>query len=361
MNKKPINETQDYMTEIRDFIKVSRENNVSDARILDNIEKFDIPQERTEELFLLLEEFGIKIEEDDSSTTKTKVDDENTSINSLQGYLREIGKIPLLTQQEEITLAKKVVEGDKFAKDEMVNHNLKLVVSIAKKYHASQMDINDLIQEGSLGLMKAVEKFDYTKGFKFSTYATWWIRQSITRAISDQSKTIRLPVHMVETINKMTRIKVRLANKLNREPEIEEIAKEMGMEPKKIKEIMDYELDPVSLETPIGNEGDSFLSDFVEDPSSVTAQSLIEKKELTDRIEEMLDTLSARESDVLKRRFGIGYTKTYTLEEIGNIYGITRERIRQIEARAIKRLQNPNIKSILYGYTDDYDIENPYV
>ena len=358
MKQESIKQPFDCIDEIRDFIKVSKENNHSDSKILDDIDKFDIPQEKTEDLFLVLEEFGIKIEEDDSQTTK--LDEENTAINALQVYLREIGKMPLLTHEEEIDLAKKILEGNEAAKEKMINYNLKLVVSIARRYHASQMSIDDLIQEGSIGLMKAVGKFDYTKGFKFSTYATWWIRQSITRAISDQSKTIRLPVHMVETINRMSRIKARLSNELNREPELEEIAKEMNLSPKRIREIMDYELEPVSLETPIGDEGDSHLSDFVEDISFMPAQQIIEKNELIDRIEEMLDTLSARECDVLKRRFGIGYNRTYTLEEIGNKYGITRERIRQIEARAIRRLQEPGAKSILYGYTDDYNIEDPY-
>lgn len=365
MNKESIlTSNYDCIKEIREFIKLSKENNHSDSKILDDIEKFDIPQNRMEELFCVLDEFGIQLseDEDDSSSKKSQKNSEDdcTAINSLQLYLKQIGNMPLLTHEEEIELSKRILEGDSYAREKMINHNLKLVVSIARKYHSSTMSLDDLIQEGSMGLMKAIEKYDYTKGFKFSTYATWWIRQSITRAISDQSRTIRLPVHMMDTINRMGRIKSNLSNQLNREPEIEEIAKEMDISPKKVKEIMDYGLDPVSLATPIGDTGENNLSDFIEDDKFVSAQELVEKQELSNRILEMLDTLSSREGDVLKRRFGIGYNRTFTLEEIGNFYGITRERVRQIEARAIKRLKEDDKKSILYGYVDDYDIKNPY-
>lgn len=349
----------DCMKEIQNFIATSKENGHSNEKILDDIEKFDIPQEKQEELFCILDKYDIKIDDDDNSGKKASKEDECGDINSLQLYLKSIGNIPLLTAEEEIELAKRIQEGDETAKEKMVKHNLKLVVSIARRYHSPTMTLDDLIQEGSIGLMKAIEKYDYTKGFRFSTYATWWIRQAVTRAISDQSRTIRLPVHMMETINKMGRVKSKLSNELDREPEIEEIAKAMDLTPKRVKEIMDYGLDPVSLETPIGDEGESFLSDFIEDETFESAQEKIEKEELSNRIIEMLDTLSTRESTVLKMRFGIGYSRTYTLEEIGKKYNITRERIRQIEARAIRRLQEDKNKSIIYGYTDDYDIKNP--
>lgn len=351
------------MDDIREFIMMSKKSGHSNSRILDDIEKFDIPQDRMNDLFCILDECGVKIDEEDDSNTSKKMkditEDNYEAINSLQLYLKEIGSIPLLTHEEEISLAKRIENGDSYAKEQMVNHNLKLVVSIARKYHTTTMTLDDLIQEGSIGLMKAVEKFDYTKGFKFSTYATWWIRQAVTRAISDQARTIRLPVHMMETINKMSKVKCKLANELNREPEINEIAKAMDMTPKRVKEIMDYGLDPVSLETPIGEEGESSLSDFVEDEKFVSAQEQLEQNELSERIIEMLESLPSRECDVIKRRFGIGYNQVFTLEEIGNMYGITRERIRQIEARAIKRLQEDKNKAYLHGYVDEYDIKNP--
>lgn len=358
----------DYMDEVREFIRTSKQSGHSNSKILDDITKFDIPQDKTEEVFKILEEYGVQEDdnvetgEDDTYKTKRVSSDDMEAVNSLQLYLRNIGKIPLLTHEEEIALSKRILEGDEYAKEEMVNHNLRLVVSIARKYHSSTMTLDDLIQEGSIGLMKAIDKFDYTKGFKFSTYATWWIRQSVTRAIADQSRTIRLPVHMMETINKMGRIKSRLSNELNRDPEVEEIAAEMGITPKKVKEIMEYGLDPVSLETPIGDDGESNLCDFVEDEKFESAQAILEKEELSTRILDMLNTLSTRECDVLKMRFGLGEykNKTYTLEQIGLKYKITRERIRQIESRAIKRLKQDDKKQILYGYLEDYDISNPY-
>lgn len=361
---------RDEMDEIREFIRNSKNNGHSNNKILDDISKIDIPQDKTEKLFKILEEFGVQ-EEDQSNeiieevvekkASKKSSRDDDFSVNSLQLFLKEIGQVPLLTHDEEIVLAKKILEGDEWAREEMVRHNLRLVVSIARKYHSTSMTLDDLIQEGSIGLMKAIEKFDYTKGFKFSTYATWWIRQSVTRAIADQSRTIRLPVHMMETINKMGKIKTKLANELGRDPEPEEIAKEMGLTAKRVKEIIDYGLEPVSLTTPVGDDGESNLSDFIEDEKFEQAQDVLEKKELSDRILEMLDTLSSRECDVLMMRYGLGqYTnKTYTLEEIGNKYNITRERIRQIESRAIKRLREDGRKQILYGYLDDYEINNP--
>lgn len=358
---------KDDMEEIREFIRSSQRSGHSNNKILDDISKFDIPQDKTEKLFKILEEMGVQEEDTSVDTdsiekrTKKSIKDEDYSVNSLQLFLKDIGKSPLLTHEEEIALAKRILEGDELARQEMVQKNLRLVVSIARKYHSTSMTLDDLIQEGSIGLMKAIEKFDYTKGFKFSTYATWWIRQSVTRAIADQSRTIRLPVHMMETINKMGRIKAKLANSLGRDPEAEEIAKEMGITAKRVKEILDYGLDPVSLETPVGDDGESNLCDFVEDEKFEQAQDVLEKQELSERIIEMLNTLSSRECDVLMMRYGLGpYTnKTFTLEEIGKKYNITRERIRQIESRAIKRLKEEGRKSILYGYLDDYDIADP--
>lgn len=361
--------TKDVMDELKIFILNSKEAGRSNNKILDDISKLEIPQEYTERLFKMLEELGIQEEDVEQEEkipepvkkTRTSSRGEDVAINSLQLFLKEIGQVPLLTHEEEIELAKKILEGDEWAREKMVRHNLRLVVSIARKYHSSTMTLDDLIQEGSIGLMKAIEKFDYTKGFKFSTYATWWIRQSVTRAIADQSRTIRLPVHMMETINKMGRIITKLSNELNRDPEAYEIAKEMGVTEKRVKEIMDYGLEPVSLETPIGDDGESNLSDFVEDEKFESAQDVLEKKELSERIIEMLQTLSSRECDVLMMRYGLGpyVNQTHTLEDIGNKYHITRERIRQIESRAIKRLREDDRKQILFGYLDEYNIEDP--
>ena len=352
----------DYVEQVRNFIELSRENHQSDSTIMDTIMKMEIPEEKMEDIIFLIDKYEIR--EDDlipDKTSRKSDEDGIDSINCLQSYLKEIGAIRLLTREEEIELAKKAENGDVEARNKMVEHNLKLVVSIARRYHSSTMTLDDLIQEGNIGLMKALEKYDYRLGYKFSTYATWWIRQSVTRAISDQSRTIRIPVHMVETINKLNKAKIKLSNELNREPTLEELSKELGIPVRKIKEISEYGISPVSLDTPIGEDGESNLSDFIEDDKFENAQEKLEKEELANRVVEMLDTLSARESNVLKMRYGIGYSRSYTLEEIGNKYGITRERIRQIEARAMKRLKEDNKQSILYGYTDDYDIKNPYI
>ena len=265
-------------------------------------------------------------------------------------YLREIGRIPLLSYDEELELAKKVLEGDEEAKQKLAESNLRLVVSIAKKYVGRGMLFLDLIQEGNMGLIKAVEKFDYTKGYKFSTYATWWIRQAITRAIADQARTIRIPVHMVETINKLIRTSRHLLQQLGREPTPEEIAEEMEIPVERVMEIQKIAQDPVSLETPIGEEDDSHLGDFIQDDDSPAPQDAAAYTLLKEQLEEVMKTLTPREAKVLKLRFGLEDGKSRTLEEVGKEFQVTRERIRQIEAKALRKLRHPSRSKKLKDY-----------
>ena len=274
--------------------------------------------------------------------------------DSVKMYLKEIGKYDLLKPEEEPILAKKILEGDEEAKERLINCNLRLVVNIAKHYVGRGMQFLDLIQEGNLGLMKAVDKFDYTKGYKFSTYATWWIRQAITRAIADQARTIRIPVHMVETINKMTRIQRQLIQDLGREPTAEEISEAMGGEltPKRIREIQRIALEPVSLETPIGEEDDSHLGDFIEDKESESPVDYTTRQLLKEELYSILKDLSEREERVIRLRYGLDDNCPKTLEEVGKIFGVTRERIRQIEAKAIKKLRHPTRSKRLGDYKD---------
>lgn len=267
-------------------------------------------------------------------------------------YLKEIGKIPLLKPHEEVELAKRMLEGDEIAKQRLVEANLRLVVSIAKRYVGRGMLFLDLIQEGNLGLIKAVEKFDYERGFKFSTYATWWIRQAITRAIADQARTIRIPVHMVETINKLIRVSRQLLQELGRDPKPEEIAKEMDMSEEKVREIMKIAQDPVSLETPIGEEEDSHLGDFIPDEDALAPAEAAAYSLLKDQIEEVLGSLNEREQKVLKLRFGLEDGRARTLEEVGKEFDVTRERIRQIEAKALRKLRHPSRSKKLRDYLD---------
>ena len=257
-------------------------------------------------------------------------------------YLKEIGRVPLLTADEEVSLALKIEQGDQEAKQRLAEANLRLVVSIAKRYVGRGMQFLDLIQEGNMGLMKAVEKFDYRKGFKFSTYATWWIRQAITRAIADQARTIRIPVHMVETINKLIRIQRQLLQELGKEPTPEQIAEKMEMPTEKVREILKIAQEPVSLETPIGEEDDSHLGDFIEDQEATSPAEHAAYELLKEQLEDVLDTLTDREENVLRLRFGIDDGRTRTLEEVGKVFGVTRERIRQIEAKALRKLRHPS-------------------
>ena len=257
-------------------------------------------------------------------------------------YLKEIGRVSLLTADEEVALALKIEQGDQEAKQRLAEANLRLVVSIAKRYVGRGMQFLDLIQEGNMGLMKAVEKFDYRKGFKFSTYATWWIRQAITRAIADQARTIRIPVHMVETINKLIRIQRQLLQDLGREPTPEEIGAEMDMPTEKVREILKIAQEPVSLETPIGEEDDSHLGDFIEDQDATSPEDHASYELLKEQLESVLDTLTDREENVLRLRFGLDDGRTRTLEEVGKVFGVTRERIRQIEAKALRKLRHPS-------------------
>ncbi len=281
--------------------------------------------------------------------------DSGTKINDpVKMYLKEIGKVPLLESDKEIELAKRILEGDEVAKQELISSNLRLVVSIAKHFLGRGMQFLDLIQEGNIGLIKAVEKFDYTKGFKFSTYATWWIRQAITRAIADQARTIRIPVHMVETINKMTRIQRQMTQDLGREPTAEEIAEKMDgdMTPEKVRQIQRINLEPVSLETPIGEEDDSHLGDFIEDKEVITPNEYASNELLKNELQKILNDLTPREAKVLKLRYGLDDGRPHTLEEVGKEFNVTRERIRQIEAKALRKLRHPSRSKKLGDYRD---------
>ncbi len=325
----------------------------------------DINADQIDKVFDAFEEMGVDVlkeeEEPDiedlQEVEELKLDEVN--LNNFDGvnvndpvrmYLREIGKIPLLTYEEELELAKKVLEGDEESKQKLAESNLRLVVSIAKKYVGRGMLFLDLIQEGNMGLIKAVEKFDYTKGFKFSTYATWWIRQAITRAIADQARTIRIPVHMVETINKLIRTSRHLLQQLGREPAPEEIAEEMEIPVEKVMEIQKIAQDPVSLETPIGEEDDSHLGDFIQDEDSPAPQDSAAYTLLKEQLEEVMNTLTPREAKVLKLRFGLEDGKARTLEEVGREFMVTRERIRQIEAKALRKLRHPSRSKKLKDY-----------
>ncbi|TQR46169.1 RNA polymerase sigma factor RpoD [Paenibacillus popilliae] len=275
-----------------------------------------------------------------------KIDD------SVRMYLKGIGRVGLLSTEEEVVLAKRIVEGDEEAKKMLTEANLRLVVSIARRYAGRGMSLLDLIQEGNMGLIKAVDKFDYTKGFKFSTYATWWIRQAITRAIADQARTIRIPVHMIETINKLVRVSRQLVQELGREPEVEEIAKEMELSVEKVREIMKISQDPISLETPIGEEHDTKLGDFIEDQDAQSPVESAAYESLKTQLGDVLDTLTEREENVLRLRFGLDDGRTRTLEEVGQVFGVTRERIRQIEAKALRKLRHPSRSKRLKDYIE---------
>lgn len=330
--------------------------------IMEKLSPFEQDPEQMDEFFEQLSDTGIDVTGDsDEELSRRRQGDEDSGeqdefnydddlslppgikINDpVRMYLKEIGRVPLLSANEEIELAQRIENGDEEAKRRLAEANLRLVVSIAKRYVGRGMLFLDLIQEGNMGLIKAVEKFDYSKGFKFSTYATWWIRQAITRAIADQARTIRIPVHMVETINKLIRVSRQLLQELGREPAPEEIAAEMELSVEKVREIMKIAQEPVSLETPIGEEDDSHLGDFIEDQEAMAPADAAAYELLKEQLEDVLDTLTEREENVLRLRFGLDDGRTRTLEEVGKVFGVTRERIRQIEAKALRKLRHPS-------------------
>lgn len=329
--------------------------------IAERLSSYELDSDQMDEFYEFLGDQGVEIvgdsedaEEDPAVKELAKESDEEFDLNDLsvppgvkindpvRMYLKEIGRVDLLSAEEEINLATRIEQGDEEAKRRLAEANLRLVVSIAKRYVGRGMLFLDLIQEGNMGLIKAVEKFDYRKGFKFSTYATWWIRQAITRAIADQARTIRIPVHMVETINKLIRVQRQLLQDLGREPTPEEIAEDMDLTPEKVREILKIAQEPVSLETPIGEEDDSHLGDFIEDQDATSPSEHAAYELLKEQLEDVLDTLTDREENVLRLRFGLDDGRTRTLEEVGKVFGVTRERIRQIEAKALRKLRHPS-------------------
>ena len=358
--KKEENKTNNLFEEKKQqLIKKGKENGFITYEILANdLKGIDLDSEELDNLYDALVSAGIEIvAEDDIGSDESNVTGgedledilkdstiakELTVNDPVRMYLKEIGKISLLSLEEETKLSERIVNGDEEAKNILAESNLRLVVSIAKRYVGRGMLFLDLIQEGNIGLMKAVEKFDSNKGYKFSTYATWWIRQAITRAIADQARTIRVPVHMVETINKLSRCQRQLTLELNREPTDEELSKKMGISPDKIREVLKIAQDPVSLETPIGEEDDSHLGDFVKDERSMSPEEYTLHEMLKDEISDVLLTLTEREEQVLRLRFGLDDGSCKTLEEVGQMFGVTRERIRQIEAKALRKLRHPS-------------------
>ncbi|ASF39936.1 RNA polymerase sigma factor RpoD [Halobacillus halophilus] len=324
--------------------------------VAEKLSSFELDSDQMDEFYEHLNEQGVEVIGDSETDPSMKQLDkeEEFDLNDLsvppgvkindpvRMYLKEIGRVNLLSAKDEITLAQRIENGNEEAKRDLAEANLRLVVSIAKRYVGRGMLFLDLIQEGNMGLIKAVEKFDYRKGYKFSTYATWWIRQAITRAIADQARTIRIPVHMVETINKLIRVQRQLLQDLGREPTPEEIAQDMELTPDKVREILKIAQEPVSLETPIGEEDDSHLGDFIEDQEATSPSDHAAYELLKEQLEDVLDTLTDREENVLRLRFGLDDGRTRTLEEVGKVFGVTRERIRQIEAKALRKLRHPS-------------------
>ncbi|CAH1209154.1 MULTISPECIES: RNA polymerase sigma factor RpoD [Paenibacillus] len=356
-------ETEMTLDQVKDQLieQGKKRSSLNYKEIIEKLSPFDQDPEQMDEFYEQLSDLGIDVVNENNEEVRPgeegegrDSDDEfhfdddlslppGIKINDpVRMYLKEIGRVPLLSADDEIELANRIEQGDEEAKRRLAEANLRLVVSIAKRYVGRGMLFLDLIQEGNMGLIKAVEKFDYKKGFKFSTYATWWIRQAITRAIADQARTIRIPVHMVETINKLIRVSRQLLQELGREPTPEEIAAEMDLSVEKVREITKIAQEPVSLETPIGEEDDSHLGDFIEDQEALAPADAAAYELLKEQLEDVLDTLTEREENVLRLRFGLDDGRTRTLEEVGKVFGVTRERIRQIEAKALRKLRHPS-------------------
>lgn len=346
------------ITRLRELIQIGKKKKgvLEYKEIMDYLGDVDLDSDRIDKIYEFFEAKGIDVlntieaeEEIEKDLDLTLPEGINID-DPVRMYLKEIGKVPLLSADEEIELARRMENGDEYAKKKLAEANLRLVVSIAKRYVGRGMLFLDLIQEGNLGLIKAVEKFDYEKGFKFSTYATWWIRQAITRAIADQARTIRIPVHMVETINKLIRISRQLLQEYGREPTAEELAVEMQMPEEKVREIMKIAQEPVSLETPIGEEEDSHLGDFIVDTTATSPSDSAEAKMLREQLLQVLNTLTPRENEVLRKRYGLDDNRPKTLEEVGREFNVTRERIRQIEAKALRKLRHPSRTKKLKDY-----------
>lgn len=356
---KEVKEKVDKMVLVKRLIdKGKKSGSLTYKEIMDELDEIELNPEQIEKIYEVLESMGIEviseIEQDDEEEEELDLSvPEGIAIDDpVRMYLKEIGKVPLLSSEDEIELAKKIEEGSNYAKKKLAEANLRLVVSIAKRYVGRGMLFLDLIQEGNLGLIKAVEKFDYRKGYKFSTYATWWIRQAITRAIADQARTIRIPVHMVETINKLIRIQRQLVQELGRDPLPEELSKQMDMPVDKVREILKIAQEPVSLETPIGEEEDSHLGDFIPDDDAPAPAEAAAFTMLKEQLINVLDTLTPREEKVLRLRFGLDDGRARTLEEVGKEFNVTRERIRQIEAKALRKLRHPSRSKKLKDYLD---------
>ncbi len=361
---------KDTTTLFNELVAIGRtKGKLTAQEIMDSMEQFDFDPEQMDKLYELLEANNIQVIDDFANVSLEELDmsldnaeqeeqEEETQTETVtiddpvKVYLKEIGRVPLLTPEKETALAMRIIEGDTRAKQRLSEANLRLVVSIAKRYVGRGMQFLDLIQEGNLGLIKAVEKFDYTKGFKFSTYATWWIRQAITRAIADQARTIRIPVHMVETINKVKKVSSQLLHKNGHEPSAEEIALELDMPVEKVREIMRVAQEPVSLETPIGEEEDSHLGDFIPDDDAPAPADAASHTLLKEQLEEVLGSLTEREAKVLRLRFGLEDGRPRTLEEVGKEFDVTRERIRQIEAKALRKLRHPSRSKKLKDFLD---------
>ena len=357
--KKDNNDRNNKMNIVKNLLdKGKKSGTLTYKEIMDEIDNIDLSPEQIEKIYEVLESMGIEVIGEPSGVEEVEEEidltiPEGIAIDDpVRMYLKEIGKVPLLSSEEEIELANRIENGDQKAKKKLAEANLRLVVSIAKRYVGRGMLFLDLIQEGNLGLIKAVEKFDYRKGFKFSTYATWWIRQAITRAIADQARTIRIPVHMVETINKLIRVQRQLLQELGRDPFPEEISKVMDLPVDKVREIQKIAQEPVSLETPIGEEEDSHLGDFIPDDDALAPAEAAAFTMLKEQLINVLDTLTPREEKVLRLRFGLDDGRARTLEEVGKEFNVTRERIRQIEAKALRKLRHPSRSKKLKDYLD---------